>query len=441
LVSASTITLTPSENVGNEYIFNDPNGYSNALVTVTFNSVMNNFAAHISATGLKPGFAYQVKLLGTPACAGGSDAVNEKIGYSGRWYCPLCGSDPNANNRNDAQYEACKVNPSCTECIYGYLIFDYFTADANGNAEVDVTTDASYHVLWCDASNVDLYFVDKSQSPFKDNTLKCTDPKLCHSYDVIGETERASFSELPEGTYSDVKIALTEESFHQACGTWATVLEQSLSFTINKLDDGNGNFLLDDIDVGNPTSESGHLDMQNDGWSYIGDNDHDGNGYLKLGGYGGYDNDANFRGLMGPPTGCSASDTWATFTLDAGDGEAVSLVIRHLDGSQGDSFDVCIVEPAGDNCFATYTADGTSSEDWKTTIFNLPEGLSGEIKFKLKATDPQTPWCDLGWGQVMINWIHLYGNNQSNVPEFSSITAAIALVGAVAGLVVLRKHK
>jgi len=198
---------------------------------------------------------------------------------------------------------------------------------------------------------------------------------------------------------------------------------------------------LDYVNIGDTASESGHLDMIPDDWSYIGAFDKTCPGYLCSGGYGGYDGgSANFRGLMGAPTGCGQGYEWATFTMHAGSGTADSITIRHLDGSQGDSFNLYIVQNSGDVFVGQYLADGTPSEDWKTTTFNLPTPMTGDIKFKLVAIDPETDWCALGWGQVMINWIELDGTAGSSIPEFGVIAAAVAMIGAVAGIVLFRRH-
>ena len=56
---------------------------------------------------------------------------------------------------------------------------------------------------------------------------------LCHADDVIPEIERPEFSALPEGDYPNVWLVLTEESFHQSCGTWSTVMDAETSFSID----------------------------------------------------------------------------------------------------------------------------------------------------------------------------------------------------------------
>ena len=201
--------------------------YPNKSVAVNYRPVMDNFKATLHAPGLKPGFTYQVKLEGPGSLASTEEQrlANEMIGYSGRWWY-------DGSNRGDAYYEANKDSVS----IIGYLVFDFFTADENGNADVNIVSDGSYHVLWCGptaGSNADLYSVDVSQSPFFGRDLKCEYPKLCYADDVIPEIERPGFSALPDGDYPDVWLVLTEESFHQNCGTWSTVMDARISFSID----------------------------------------------------------------------------------------------------------------------------------------------------------------------------------------------------------------
>jgi len=230
---ASTITLDPVPDVETEYIYPEPDNYSNAVVTVDYTEMDYNFRANIQAAGLKRDFTYQVKLGGVPACLGGDDETNEKIGYSGRWYCVDCNGSTAGNNRSDAQYEANKALPDDDpdkECIVGYLVFDYFVADENGDASIEVETDASYHVLWCgptSGSNAYLY------SGYTPEGSYCNEGQYCTYDNVVPEIERSSFHYLPDGQYTDIKMSLTEESFHQDCGTWSTVLEGTLSFEID----------------------------------------------------------------------------------------------------------------------------------------------------------------------------------------------------------------
>ena len=166
--------------------------------------------------------------------------------------------------------------------------------------------------------------------------------------------------------------------------------------------------VLDSVDIGDETSETGHLVYPGDDWSYVGSlSCTDLTQCLKTGNYGGYDGgDANFRGLMGPDTGCEAGDEYATFKMNAGSDTATDLVLRHLNGSQNDSFNVFVVEGGIDTFVGNYAWTNMGPETWVTTGFVLPTTVNrtGEIEFKLVATDLATTWCVQGWGQVMINW-------------------------------------
>jgi hypothetical protein len=55
--------------------------YSQATVTVTYYTTGSTLRGTLTANNLKPNFAYQLKLVGTPGTAD-----NELIGYSGRWW-------------------------------------------------------------------------------------------------------------------------------------------------------------------------------------------------------------------------------------------------------------------------------------------------------------------------------------------------------------------
>ena len=219
-----SVWLAPATSEQDEYIYDY--GYQGASVVVNHRALMDNFKGTLQATGLKPGFTYQVKLegLGSLASTPEERLANEMIGLSGRWWYN--------GNVDDAFYDDYKS----TLNIIGYLIFDFFTADENGNANVIIVSDDSYHVLWCGLttySNNYLAPVDVTQSPFSDYTLKCTQPMLCHEDDVISEIERSEFLALPEGDYPNVRLVLTEESFHQSCGTWSTVMGAETSFSID----------------------------------------------------------------------------------------------------------------------------------------------------------------------------------------------------------------
>lgn len=202
--------------------------YDDAVVTVTYETGAPTFTGHLSATNLKPNFAYQIKLVGKPEAlfdpvtAGGDDAANERIGYAGRWWEVA----PGVGNRDDAYYETFKNNPAYV--FEAYLLFDFFLTDASGNAEVDFALNSSYHVLFWDWQGSP----DSCDQPLRSTIVSgsATDPAYATD---IGPTPAGVYPQierlcngttaLPLGTYH-CRFLLTEESFHTADGNWAPAL-------------------------------------------------------------------------------------------------------------------------------------------------------------------------------------------------------------------------
>ena len=224
------------EDIGSQYGYqHDYTNAANNKVSFTYTTPADGkLRGTMHATGLKPYATYQVKLSGVPTCMdpiNGNDQANEYIGYKGRWTCINCSGTAAQRNRNDAQYEAkSPYRGDGSECIAGYLIFDYFTADENGDivvSDINIATENSYHVLWCGGgvcntiNNANLYYPDSSYPAL----AFCPDDK------VNGEIERFTCGGLflDPGTYN-LKMSLTEESFHQ--GNWATVLTGDINFEI-----------------------------------------------------------------------------------------------------------------------------------------------------------------------------------------------------------------
>lgn len=205
-----------------------------------------------------------------------------------------------------------------------------------------------------------------------------------------------SINDNPELNPADYVLPADLEQATFGCDLWVEVTGVSTNY-------------LDRVDFGNPVSESDHLDMIVDDWSYIGSQSCTGEECLKQGNYGGYDpsdSSHDFRGLMGAPTGCQATDpshASATFTLDQGVGqEPKKLVLRHLDGSQMDSFDIYV-----NGEYVGHYLWQDSVENWVTTEWQIPTGLESILNIELIATDPDTQWCEVGWGQVMFNWAEI----------------------------------
>ncbi|HEX8236832.1 MAG TPA: hypothetical protein VF600_12820 [Abditibacteriaceae bacterium] len=146
-----------------------PFDYANAQVELTYdtNPSTRYFVGQIRATGLKPNFWYQMKLVGKPqrGPAGwgtsGDDTANENIGYAARWWCTTDGTTTNFDdNYFWNNYGSPALADSRRQDTYGYLYMAGFLTDEFGNAKtqmvdgvpvsVPVAFDGnkSYHVTW-----------------------------------------------------------------------------------------------------------------------------------------------------------------------------------------------------------------------------------------------------------------------------------------------------
>ena len=231
--------------------------YAAARVTVTYGTAPSDgvFAAHVEAHGLKPNFAYQLKLAGKPTsgnrgwgralsfveassqfpdaqprahpvagtAVGGDDWANLQLGYAGRWWDDT--SAP-ALNLNDAYFRA----NSPTHTVYGYLFMGDFLTDADGNASANLRGDRSFHITWQNnQSGAKDVFVGNfalaasPSTPAYDAPLAATSARLWYE----SEAGRAQPVHLPRGTYH-CRLLVTEEAFHGAGGNgggqWQTVL-------------------------------------------------------------------------------------------------------------------------------------------------------------------------------------------------------------------------
>jgi len=226
--------------------------YTQANVHIFYSTVGESLIGKLIAQNLKPNFAYQLKLAGTPGTAD-----NEQIGLAGRWWQEEWngtawtngqnlndkgnGSSPNPN---DDTYLARKsmtdiTSPTGLHYRYtGYLLFDYFITDSNGDATVHFETGSCYHVLWQTTQRTRV----AEDGPLKTVTFN---PVLSTAYDVdypsstvsiFGEWERLPMGSvnLGAGIYN-CQIVLTEESFHGTGpleGNWAAAMSTNISFTI-----------------------------------------------------------------------------------------------------------------------------------------------------------------------------------------------------------------
>ena len=211
----------------------------------------------MTAVNLKPNFAYQLKLAGNPDVDAGA---NEHIGLAGRWWQEQWNGSAwvngqNLNNKgdgsspspNDDLYFARRDIPeasSPTGLLYkftGYLVFDYFITDENGDAIVSFETNSSYHVLWKTSQRT----WTASDGPIKTHTFD-VDPATSPAYDTdYGESSVSIFGEwerlpvggifLQPGDYI-AELILTEESFHGSGGTfagnWAAAMGANIEFSV-----------------------------------------------------------------------------------------------------------------------------------------------------------------------------------------------------------------
>ncbi len=233
--------------------------YTQANVDVTYAAIGNTLHGTLNAINLKPNFAYQLKLVGTGSGTPDEDA-NEHIGYTGRWWREEWDGTAwtSGTNSNDADYNTHHTDldlmgGSPTGLKYkftGYLLFDYFTTDENGDAQLNFEADSSYHVLWKPPPAPATY--SQHARTADDGPLKIStfDADLSAAYDdivgddypsqtvgIYGEWERLPVGGkyLPSADYS-AQMILTEESFHGSgashVGNWAAAMGGNVQFKI-----------------------------------------------------------------------------------------------------------------------------------------------------------------------------------------------------------------
>jgi len=198
--------------------------YAGASVQVDYHVSGQRLTGTIAGVGLKPNFAYQLKLEGF-----GSGWTNDTLGGLGRW----SGST-------------------------GYLVFGYVVTDSAGNITSSFATDSSYHVLYWDPSSTTnetygsrapgpndgpVIWSDFDPDPTS-SSWYATDYGAAH-VGVYGHPEAGKALPgdllLPYGTY-DCKFVLTEESFHDATagsiwsgapgGAWASPFKGEICFEV-----------------------------------------------------------------------------------------------------------------------------------------------------------------------------------------------------------------
>ncbi len=249
----------------------EPFDYAASRVKLSYNRAQKNayFRGHISARGLKPNFAYQLKLAGKPVGGSrgtgtatsyieatssapdatpifrvvndangdstpvnGDDWTNQQLGYAGRWWD---NTRAPSTNLNDAYFR----NNTPYQTIYGYIFMGIFVTNAHGNAEADVSAARSYHITWQDKQSdaikdvVAGTFQVASEPPFYGYKRETFDRKIKLWYEY--EKGRARDVKLAPGTYH-CRLLVTEEAFHTAGGEWGGVWQTVLA-TENSDDD------------------------------------------------------------------------------------------------------------------------------------------------------------------------------------------------------------
>lgn len=204
-------------------------------VTVTYCRRAETFVGCIRARGLKPHFAYQIKLCGDFA----SDPAGfERIGRLGRWR--RIGSP----QTNFIDYDFDSARDKST--FESYILFDFLVTDHNGDADKTFYLDSTLHVLFNQPKQGTPRAADSKPRRVD---FTCTDgwfyanPKTnVEPHWVFAETEAGSNGQirpgigqafLPDGRYR-ARLLLSEESFHGYGdgGFWAAVMACDVAFEV-----------------------------------------------------------------------------------------------------------------------------------------------------------------------------------------------------------------
>jgi hypothetical protein len=192
-------------------------------------------SGRLEARGLKPNFAYQLKLFGDFA----ADRPGfELIGKAGRWRLP-----GRATNYSDDDYADCPAAEK--PLVEAYILFDYFVTDAHGDAGRNFYLDSSLHVLW----QTTQYSYGVPTDDLVRVTVNASDPAVyarpkteLQTVGLWSERESSRYQagnqiiRLPPRAYQ-AALVLTEESFHSHDndgGWWATVLRLPVTFEVRE---------------------------------------------------------------------------------------------------------------------------------------------------------------------------------------------------------------
>jgi len=197
------------------------------------------FSGRVEAKGLKPNFAYQMKLAGKPSKgtrgwgAQGDDVANGRLGAVGRWWCES--THEGTAYFDDEHYRRYynKAKTGHAHNMYGYLFLGTFVTDENGEANFSFKGDRCYHITWRDeqqgAKDIEAgTYTPGSTAGFGYGaTVEPKTVKLWYEF----QDGRSRNVKLPKGTYR-CRFLLTEETFHNLLGGtrdelggyWQTVL-------------------------------------------------------------------------------------------------------------------------------------------------------------------------------------------------------------------------
>lgn len=268
--------------------------YREGQVAVTYTTAEGGvLRGRLVARGLKPNFAYQLKLEGRPSPPGLPGACplaawsNAQIGSLGRWWCledaanawmpsyltRLLGSP--AGSASETRWLPAPEDgledggPGAEDedldspgsrygdyheghTLLGYLLFDFFVTDHEGNASHEFAVNSSYHVLW----KTTQVPPGPTDGPVRRFTVRGERGRAYGR--EVGPTQVAIYAEhefgrpepgqvrLPPGRYR-CRLLLTEESFHayggwgrreNLGGQWAHALsDENLEFTVVRTTD------------------------------------------------------------------------------------------------------------------------------------------------------------------------------------------------------------
>ena len=210
--------------------------YEGSEVTVRLARAAEQFRCTIRGRKLKPNFAYQAKFVGMPVPQWkerGDAATNRRLGDLGRWW------RPGDEGGNLSLFTL--IDDADKDQMEGYLLFGYFVTDPDGKADVELTLDSSYHVLW----KVSQWPAAEADSVPTKHTIAARAGSYGYGQSAPPTTielyAEAQYRRPPKGTLKlpagDYKcfLLLTEESFHSYSddgGDWAAALAAEVAFTI-----------------------------------------------------------------------------------------------------------------------------------------------------------------------------------------------------------------